>query len=128
MNRNNLVGRSLVFGMVVLFVGASLVPEISSQKNKNTKISILDSRGMSVENAKIVVSRDGKEVEDKSEEYGSYFSLPPGLYDVDVYYENELIGARKINVMGERSFDLITTQEPLFPLIVIIFSRCSFWL
>ena len=95
---------------------------ISFPAEFNTKISVLDSRGLSVENAKIVISRNGKEVEDKSKESGSYFSLPPGLYDVNVYYENELIGARKINVMGERSFDLITTQEPLFPLIVTIFS------
>ena len=84
------------------------------------KINILDSRGTAVEDARVIISRGGKEVERQSNTSGLTFLLPPGMYTVKVYNPDGLIGARKINVFGERSFDVITTQEPLFPLIVTI--------
>ena len=84
------------------------------------KINILDSRGSVVNDAKVVVSRGGKEVERNSNESGVMFSLPPGMYTVRVYSQDDLIGARKINVFSQRSFDVITTQEPVFSLIVTV--------
>jgi len=84
------------------------------------KINILDSRGSVVNGAKVVVSRGGKEVETKSNMSGVAFSLPPGTYTVKVYNQDDLIGARKINVFSQRSFDIVTTTEPVFSLIVTI--------
>jgi len=84
------------------------------------KINILDSRGSTVNDATVVVSRGGKEVEKQSNESGVMFSLPPGAYTVKVYSQDDRIGARKINVFSQRSFDVITTQEPVFCLIVIV--------
>ncbi len=84
------------------------------------KINILDSRGSVVNDAKVVVSRGGKQVESNSNESGVMFSLPPGAYTVRVYCQNDLVGARKINVFSQRSFDVITTQEPVFSLIVTV--------
>jgi len=84
------------------------------------KINILDSRGAIVEDAKVIVSRGGKELERQSNTSGVMFLLPPGAYTVKVYNENDLIGARKINVFSQRSFDVITTTEPLIPLLVIV--------
>jgi len=84
------------------------------------KINILDSRGSVVSDARVIISRGGKEAERQSNTSGLTFLLPPGMYTVKVYSQDDLIGARKINVFGERSFDVITTQEPVFPLIVTI--------
>lgn len=86
------------------------------------KLNTLDSRGIAIHDAKIIVSRGGKDLEERSETSGLFLPLPPGLYSVNVYSQDDLIGSRKINVLGERSFDLITTQEPLFPFIVTIFA------
>ena len=86
------------------------------------KINTLDSRGITVEDARIIVSRGGNKVEERSNETSLIFSLPPGIYSVNVYDQEDLIGSRKINVLGERSFDLITTLEPQFPLIVTVFA------
>ncbi|GAG54402.1 unnamed protein product, partial [marine sediment metagenome] len=84
------------------------------------KINILDSRGSVVNDAKVIVSRGGKQVEKQSNESGVIFSLPPGMYTVRIYCQDDLIGARKINVFSQRSFDVITTQEPVFSLIVTV--------
>ncbi|MCK5459427.1 MAG: carboxypeptidase regulatory-like domain-containing protein, partial [Thermoplasmatales archaeon] len=84
------------------------------------KINILDSRGAIVEDAKVIVSRGGKELERQSNTSGVMFLLPPGAYTVKVYNENDLIGARKINVFSQRSFDIITATEPLFSLLVTV--------
>ena len=86
----------------------------------NIKTNTFDARGNPLKNAKILISREGIIMEGESDDQGrAQFSLPPGTYSVKVYYKNDLMGERKINVIGERTFDLITTEEPLFPLIVI---------
>ncbi len=84
------------------------------------KINILDSRGTVVKDVKVIISRGGKEVEGQSNSSGVTFLLPPGAYTVKVYNENDLIGARKINVFSQRSFDIITATEPLFSLLVTV--------
>lgn len=84
------------------------------------KINILDSRGTVVKDVKVIISRGGKEVERQSNSSGVTFLLPPGAYTVKVYNENDLIGARKINVFSQRSFDIITATEPVFSLLVTV--------
>ena len=84
------------------------------------KLRTLDNRGSVTTDAKIIISRGGKSVDEQSNESGRLLLVPPGIYNVDICNNEDLIGARKINVFSERSFDFITTQEPLFPLIVVI--------
>lgn len=85
-------------------------------------LNTLDARGVTLPDAKIIVSRGGKNIDLLSKTSESLISLPPGVYNVDTYYEDDLIGSRKINILGERSFDLITTNEPLYPYIVTLFA------
>lgn len=84
----------------------------------NIKIKTFDSRGTAINDANLIISRDDVDIDVKSDIGDLY--LPPGLYHINIFSQNELIGSRKINVVGERNFDLITTQEPLFPLIITI--------
>ncbi len=85
----------------------------------NIKIKTLDSRGIPLNNAKLIVSRGSVDLKERSDISNLY--LPPGVYNIDVFTQDELIGSRKINVFGERSFDIITVQEPFYPLIVTFF-------
>ncbi len=86
----------------------------------NIKINILDKRGIPFSDAKIVISREDKELNLLSKHTGVILSLPPGVYNTKVLNEDSLIGARKINVLGGRSFDLITYKKPIFPFIVTL--------
>ena len=84
------------------------------------KMRILNSRGIPKEGAKIIISRNSKQLEAQTEDSKLILSLPPSFYHVEIYDEDKLIGAREIDVFGERNFDFITTSEPFFPVIMII--------
>jgi hypothetical protein len=85
---------------------------------------MLDARGYGKENLRIELSRDGINKTYFNNDANLLISLPPGLYSVDVFNEDRLICSRKLNVLGDRSFDLITSEEPIFPyfftLIIVI--------
>ena len=85
-------------------------------------INTFNSRGLPLEDSVITISRSGKQIEKTGEEGFSGFLIPPGTYHTKVYLDDEVIGERKINVMGERTFDFVTTEEPLYPMIITIIS------
>ena len=84
------------------------------------KVRILDSRGLPLEDAKIIISRNSKQLETKTKDSKLMFSFPPGFYHAKIYGEGKLIGAREIDVFGERNFDFITISEPFFPVLIIV--------
>jgi hypothetical protein len=86
---------------------------------------VFDSRGTTLEGMIVEMSRGGKTQESTSNGSRAVFSVPPGLYLVKVFSQGDVIGQRFLNVVGERSVDLITNQEPVFPLLVIAFA-CIF--
>ena len=81
--------------------------------------SVFNTRGIELEKALIVFSRNGRQSDIICDKNGfSEILLPLGVYDVEVYYEDDLVGRRSLNVIGNRSFDLVTSQEPLYPFFV----------
>jgi len=81
---------------------------------------VLNSRGMKIGDATIQLRRGGKTVDLKSNVSGTVLSVPPGSYVVTVLSQGQIIRQRSLNVESERSVDLFTTQEPVFPLLVLI--------
>ena len=84
------------------------------------KIRILNSRGLPVEDAKIIISRNNKQLETQTKDSEMTFSLPPGFYRVELSDKHTLVGSREIDVFGDRNFDFITISEPFFPVLIII--------
>jgi len=85
------------------------------------KINALNNRGTGLADAKIIITRNQKQLNLISNQSGNTISLPPGIYNVKIYNENVLIGSRKINVLSERSFDFITNDSPSYPFVVSVF-------
>jgi len=83
-------------------------------------LRILDARGIPQYNSLIRISRGGTTMEVSSNTSTHRLSLPPGTYSVVVLSEKTRVAERVVQVMGARSIDVITTQEPLFPLLVIL--------
>ena len=84
------------------------------------EITTLDSRGMLLKDTTIVLERDGENIEKKCDEEGvTVFSIPAGVYTLTVYHDNEIIGKRKINIISDRSYEIVTNKEPIFPQIII---------
>jgi len=84
---------------------------------------IYDLRGYPVKRTAILTERGEKKINRISDENGcSQFLLPPGKYTLTLFQNDGKIGKRKINVIDERTFDLITTNEPVFPYIISVAS------
>jgi hypothetical protein len=80
-------------------------------------------RGMPLEEATIEIQREEKTIECQTDTTGyATITLPSGSYEATVLINDNVIGKRTITIVGERSFDLITTEEPLFPIVVTIAS------
>jgi hypothetical protein len=75
---------------------------------------------MKIGDTAIQLCRGGKTVDLKSNVSGTVLSVPPGSYVVSVLSQGQIISQRSINVISERSVDLFTTQEPVFPLLVLV--------
>jgi len=74
-----------------------------------------DTRGIKLKDVDLIISRENKTVElQNNEKASTNVILPPAIYNIKVYYDGEIIGARKINVINNRTVDLITTKEPIF--------------
>lgn len=86
----------------------------------NAKINVFDSRGSLLKDAHVLITRKGKEFDDFTDEKGkTSFLLPPGGYAIKVYSNNKLIGEKKVEITGDKTTDVVTTKNPIFPLIVI---------
>jgi hypothetical protein len=85
------------------------------------KTRVLNTRGSPLEDIKLCLSRGGITHQELSDTDGfSHIMVPPGTYSATLYNREELVGKRKVTILGERSFELITTIDPSFPHIVTI--------
>jgi len=87
----------------------------------NVKLDILDRRGLPLGDIKTVANRENKKIE-KFADNQAIFSLPPGVYKIDAYYESNLVGSKKLDVTKDESDYVLTTKEPFFPILVEIFA------
>ena len=94
--------------------------ELEFPAEYDVNLKIFDARGIPYENSKIIVSRNGDELEIQAQESRAIVTIPPGEYHVEVFYDDELINARDISVYGTQNFDLITTQQPFYLTIIMI--------
>jgi len=81
---------------------------------------VFDSRGTTLDGVTLQVSRSGKTQESVSNGTLTVFSLPPGIYTVKVISQGDVIGQRILHVAGERSVNLITSLQSIFPLVGLV--------
>jgi len=85
----------------------------------NVTTTIFDVRGTPLSNAKVVVERKGKELQAITDEIGdAIFSIPPGSYNCSIYYNNELVANRKVEILTKKTYEIVTNNEPLLPFII----------
>jgi len=86
----------------------------------NFSANVLDSHGNPLKDAKILMIREGKEIKGITNDEGNVtLSLPPGKYTCKLYSGEELIAERKVEVFFERKISVATTQEPLYPSLIM---------
>jgi len=81
---------------------------------------VFDMRGNGLSSEIVQMSRGGKSQEITCDGSLAVFSVPPGLYQVRVLSQGNVIGQRSLLVVGERTVDLITNQESVYPLVGLV--------
>lgn len=86
------------------------------------KLSIYDSRGLPIDQTIITINRDSKEKQIQSNEKSEVkIDLPPGKYEITIEDEDDhLIGKRSIEIIGERSYELMTNATSLLDYIFVL--------
>jgi len=83
------------------------------------KMKIYDTYGNTIDNIRLEISR-GNKITEISGKTLSTLNLPPGVYNINIYDQNDLIGKRGVTVLGDRSVSLVTNSEPIYPLVITI--------
>jgi hypothetical protein len=81
---------------------------------------VSDAHGLELTDSTITINRSGKTATLIQNSSSTLTTLPPGDYSVSVVSHGNIVGKRPLTITGERTVDLITTQEPLFPFLIII--------
>lgn len=85
----------------------------------NITTNVFDTHGNSLSDAKVIVIKDNKEISGFTANNGSLvFAVPPGEYVVKIFYSQELVAQRKVDVLNDKTLTIVTSKEPWTPYIV----------
>lgn len=80
-----------------------------------------DIRGNPLTNASVRMIRGGKQAQFYVDyDHKIVESLPPGVYNCKIYSNDQLIGKRNITIANHKTITIVTTEEPIYPLIIMI--------
>jgi len=93
-------------------------------------LDFMNSYGMTIGNGELTLKRSGKGLEKEIESNGkATVSVPPGEYELRVSAGNEEIAKQNIDVKGDKSISIVTTQESslhtMITFLGIILAICS---
>ena len=84
----------------------------------NLTTTALDTRGNPINGVDVKLLRNGQEIKKITNENGKVkFSIPPGNYFIDMYLDGESIASRKINLLSEKSYSIVTKSDPILPIL-----------
>jgi hypothetical protein len=88
----------------------------------NVSINFYDSCGGDLSNGIMILNREGENI---SKNIGSnasvLFSVPPGIYNIEIYDDENLIAKRKIDVLNDKNIDIVTNKISSFLIIYSVF-------
>ena len=86
----------------------------------NVSSSIYEKTGGSLSNVEVILSKNGENKTITTDANGNAnFSVPAGLYAIEVFDDNDLIGKRKIDVINDKSIQFSTDKTPFNFIIAI---------
>jgi len=85
----------------------------------NITTSIFDTHGNPLHDAKVEIMRNGGQVSDVTMDNGTVlFAVPPGEYIIKVFYGDDIIAQRKVDVLNDKRLVIVTSKEPWQPYVV----------
>jgi len=76
-----------------------------------------NARGGLLSGRNILIARNGEDITSKQ--------LPPGVYEIRIRRDNNIIGERTIMLTEDRDIIMVTSHQPLFPLLVTLLALGS---
>jgi len=87
----------------------------------NLSSKIYDIQGYPLSNAEIVVSRDDNKKIKRTDGNGkTFFSVPPGEYEISIYNGDKLIARKEIDVLSDKKISIVTQEESKVQFIVLV--------
>lgn len=86
----------------------------------SVSMSILDTRGTHLEKTNVIITKNNEFIEIDHMDSTNIISLPPGDYQIDVFSDDTLIGSRTLAVYGEKNVAMVTSYQPIYPLIITL--------
>ena len=86
-------------------------------------VNVFDARGSPLGDKKILIKREGKTLQGTTDSNGiAVFEIPVGAYTLETYDNENSIGEKTVSVLRDETTYLVTSKEPLFPLVMIVIS------
>ena len=100
--------------------GTSGEKEIVFSALFNITTKVLNARGETLNDVKVMFTRGNQDIQARSDDNGNVlFTIPPGIYNSTIYSDEEIIAQRKVDVFYDKEYSVVTTNEPIYPMIVI---------
>ena len=80
-------------------------------------IQLFDTHGLETKVTKLIFERGNKYIQITNKT-----SLPPGIYHLTALKDNKVVAKRDIEVFSARTYKIVTTYQPAYPIIGLIFS------
>lgn len=86
----------------------------------NVTTKVYDSHGNPLKDAKIKIGKNNANDTGVSNDCGvAVFSLPPGFYETEVYISNDLVAKRKVDILNENVYMIVTNHDPIIFFLII---------
>lgn len=83
--------------------------------------NIMNQYGENIKDKKITIKRNNKQVEKTIDENGkASFNVPPGVYELTVYSDDEEIAKQKIDLRADKKIDILSKETSLLHTIILI--------
>jgi len=83
-------------------------------------VNAFDARGIPLADTKISLSRENKILDGTTDNEGiTVFEIPAGSYTIKTYDNENSIGEKTVDVLRDETTYLVTSKEPIFPIIMM---------
>ena len=89
------------------------VLEIVFPAEFNVDFELMNSYGLSLGDGKVILSRDGKNIEGETQNGEATFSVPPGLYNLKVVSDGKEVAKQTVDVKGNKGISIVTSKESI---------------
>ena len=91
-------------------VNEDKVLELMFPAEFNVDFGFMNSCGIGLGDGKLIMSRDEKSIEKRIKNSDATVSVPPGLYDIKIFSDNNKVARQTVDVKGDKEVSIVTSH------------------